>query len=157
VTGFDLLWQAGEARRLSAPFLLLTAEGDALALAQAVEAGAVDAFAWPELTAPLIDRAIRYAVAGQRAASELEALQLFDDGSGLPTQLLFWEILGLAVRRAQRNQDHLAVLMVRIDGIEALLEEEDAVQDSPAIRALAARLQDCLPTNIGQLTVHIGK
>jgi diguanylate cyclase (GGDEF)-like protein len=57
-------------------------------------------------------RSLRYAIARYEADRNLARLQLLDPVSGLAAQPLFWEILGLAVRRAKRNRDFFAVMLV---------------------------------------------
>src|SRR4030095_8748681 len=39
----------------------------------------------------------------------------YDLVTGLMTQAMFWEILGLAVRRGQRNRDFFSVLLIDFD------------------------------------------
>jgi len=141
-SAFDLLWKVRETGRISLPVIVVVeTTADA---AQARETGAADALSWDQITATLLDRTLRYAVAQRQAEDQLQALQLFDQATGLPTQLLFWEMLGQAVRRAQRAHDHLAVLMLRLDGLQPVLDEGNGLEAEDAGRELATRLQGCL-------------
>lgn len=141
-TAYDTLWALRESNRLSAPVILISETDDEHA--QALESGAADALLWSEVTPALLDRTVRYAVAQRSAQEQLAALQLFDSTTGLPTQLLFWEILGMAVRRAQRAHDHLAVLLIRMDGIDPVLEGDGDPAAEESGRILADRLKSCL-------------
>src|SRR4029078_1223599 len=66
-----------------------------------------------ETTPRGLRRAIRYVISAG-GESKRRTPRLFDPGTGLATQLLFWEILGLAARRAKRNRDFFALLLVEI-------------------------------------------
>jgi len=105
----------------------------------AIEAGAIDTITFDDLSASLLRRSVRYALARRDAEQKLARLSLFDQVTGLASQALFWEILGLAVRRAKRNRDYFAIMLVEIEnlpGSELLqISERDAV-----MRTLAERV-----------------
>ena len=101
--------------QLSGPFLLLSASADPAATRRAIDAGASDLLPRDELTAGVLERALRYALSLDRARSRAAGLELFAGTTGLARQSLFWEVLALAVRRARRNKDFLGVLMLHLD------------------------------------------
>ncbi len=68
--GLDLL-REGLARNGSAPFILLTGQGDYETDLAAMQVGAADYLVKGELTASLLERAIRYALERRRAAAAL--------------------------------------------------------------------------------------
>lgn len=70
-TGIDLLREA-KARGCSGPVILLTGQGQSRTDLEALDAGADDYLEKSGLTAELLDRAIRYALAQHRAEAELE-------------------------------------------------------------------------------------
>jgi len=95
-----------------APVIVITDSAE-LSLEQSlIDAGAVDVLHRQELTPSGLRRSLRYAIARRDADQHLARLQLLDPVSGLAAQPLFWEILGLAVRRAKRNRDFFAVMLV---------------------------------------------
>jgi len=96
----------------SAPILLLGNETWTDAERAMSEAGAADVLSPSDLTPSGLRRALRYALARRDAEHKLRRLALFDPVSGLPSQVLFWEILSLAVRRARRNRDFFSVLLI---------------------------------------------
>ncbi|HWT96060.1 MAG TPA: diguanylate cyclase, partial [Terriglobales bacterium] len=55
----------------------------------------------------------------READKHLARLQLLDPVTGLAAQPLFWEILALAVRRAKRNRDFFAVMLVDFKPVHA--------------------------------------
>ncbi|HNB29358.1 MAG TPA: hypothetical protein PLR41_20485, partial [Alphaproteobacteria bacterium] len=92
-------------RKDGAPILLLGSDHWADAEQAMSEAGAADVLVPSDLTPSGLRRALRYALARRDAEQQLRRLALFDPVSDLPSQVLFWEILSLAVRRARRNRD----------------------------------------------------
>jgi diguanylate cyclase (GGDEF)-like protein len=109
----------------------------------ALAAGATDVVAVADLSGPLLRRAVRYALARRESERKLTRLRLFDPITGLPSQILFWEILSLAVRRAKRNRDFFAVLLVDIENLPDGHGEDGPYRDL-AIRELAERITPIL-------------
>ena len=98
-----------------APVILLTSAFAPNVEVDMIEAGAIDVLPLTEMNYGTLRRALRYALTHHAAQVKLARNALFDPVSGLPTQLLFWEILGLAVRRGQRNRDFFSVLLIDFD------------------------------------------
>lgn len=113
--GLDLLRRAAKGDVLRGPFLLFADIIERETERAACDSGASDALAFGKLVPALFERAIRYAVARRRSEEQLAALQLFDSVTGLARQPLFWETLALAIKRARRHRDHLAVLLLHVD------------------------------------------
>lgn len=126
---------------LDAPVIALTTSAGTDHSADSVGAGAVDALPIDDLSVLLLDRAVRYAVSNREAERKLRDLALIDDETGLSGEPLFWEVLSLAVRRATRNKDHLALFQVRAGGLDDI---EDVEVRSAVIRQMALRLRGVL-------------
>ncbi|MBI2254983.1 MAG: GGDEF domain-containing protein [Proteobacteria bacterium] len=109
----------------------------------ALAAGATDVVAIADLSAALLRRAVRYALARRESERKLTRLRLFDPITSLPSQILFWEILSLAVRRAKRNRDFFAVLLVDIENLPDGHGEDGPYRDL-AVRELAERITPIL-------------
>ncbi|MDY0871228.1 GGDEF domain-containing protein [Dongia rigui] len=109
----------------------------------ALAAGATDVLAIADLSGPLLRRAVRYALARRESERKLTRLRLFDPITSLPSQILFWEILSLAVRRAKRNRDFFAVLLVDIENLPDGHGEDGPYRDL-AMRELAERITPIL-------------
>lgn len=103
---------------LPSPYLVLGERVEPPAIQAAIAAGAADMLEKTGLTAVALERALRYALTLDKAESRASAMELFDQATGLARQPLFWEVLSLAVRRAKRNKDFLAVLMLHVDCLE---------------------------------------
>lgn len=123
-----------------APLLLLGSESWAEAEKAMAEANAADVLVPADLTPSGLRRALRYALARRDSESQLRRLALFDPVSGLPSQVLFWEILSLAVRRAKRNRDFFSVLL--IDFNWSVLPHDVAERAVPVLyRSFADRIK----------------
>ena len=116
--GTALLRRATAQGDLPSPFLVLAEQAEPAAVQAAIAAGAADMLETRGLTAGLLERALRYALGLHKAEARAAGLELFDSATGLARQPLFWELLSLAVRRAKRNKDFLAVLMLHLDCLE---------------------------------------
>jgi len=109
------------------PVIALTAALDPAAEQSLKRAGATDVLFEEEMTPRTLRRSIRYVnIAG--SSHKRRTPRLFDPGTGLATQFLFWEILGLAARRAKRNRDFFALLLVEIGDLPP--DGADAVGDT---------------------------
>lgn len=103
------------------PLITLTGTLDRPTEQSLKRAGAADCLFEDEMTPRSLRRAIRTVIATGAAGQKRGLPRLFDPSTGLASQFLFWEILGLAARRAKRNKDFFALL---------LLEVADLPQDS---------------------------
>jgi diguanylate cyclase (GGDEF)-like protein len=79
--------------------------------------GAADCLLEEEATPRALRRSIRYVMAVAGAGQKRGLPHLFDAPTGLATQFLFWEILGLAARRARRNKDFFALLLIELEDL----------------------------------------
>lgn len=136
--GPALLDRAHDGGEIAAPFLLLAKDARPADTKRAMAAGASDVLVERELTPLLLDRAVRYAVALYAAQSRASRLELFDHATELPRQPLFWELLSLAVRRAQRYRTFLALLMLHLDCLE-MPSGKAGVDPMDAVLPLAAQ------------------
>jgi len=130
-------------RQDGAPLLLLGAERWPDAERAMSDAGAADVLAPSDLTPNGLRRALRYALARRDSEQQLRRLALFDPISDLPSQVLFWEILSLAVRRARRNRDFFSVLL--IDFNWSVLPSDVAERAKPVLyRNFADRIKSLM-------------
>jgi diguanylate cyclase (GGDEF)-like protein len=98
-----------------APVMLLAREAAPSHERAMIDAGAAEVLPLAELSHGTLRRALRYALSRHESEQKLARLATFDPVSGLATPILFWEILGLAVRRAQRNRDFFSILLIDFD------------------------------------------
>ena len=98
-----------------APVVVLTPEFSPDIERELIRAGAADVLALPEVNYGTLRRTLRHAVCRHAMQRRLTRLAPYDSVTGLMTQAMFWEILGLAVRRGQRNRDFFSVLLIDFD------------------------------------------
>jgi diguanylate cyclase (GGDEF)-like protein len=122
------------------PVIALTGALDAGIEQSLKRAGAADCLFDDETTPRGLHRAIRYVIA-VGGGNKRRTPRLFDPATGLATQFLFWEILGLAARRAKRNRDFFALLLVEIADLPP--EGADAIGDT-VIHIAAERISSTL-------------
>lgn len=115
-TGGNLLSALPVLKRLGAVIALVDAE-DAPNAVAARDAGIGTVIAEADLAPALLHHAARHALAERAAENRLQRLRLHEPVIGIPSQILFWEILLLAVRRAKRNRDFFAVLLIDLDNL----------------------------------------
>jgi diguanylate cyclase (GGDEF)-like protein len=107
------------------PVIALTGTIDRTTEQSLKRAGVADCLFEEEMTPRGLRRSIRYVIATAGNGHKRGLPRLFDPGTGLATQFLFWEILGLAARRAKRNKDFFALLLIELvdlphDGTDAI-------------------------------------
>jgi diguanylate cyclase (GGDEF)-like protein len=98
-----------------APVVVLTPAFAPEVERELIEAGAADVLPLTELNYGSLRRVLRHALGGHTMRRRIARLTPFDPITGLMTQTMFWEILGLAVRRGQRNRDFFSVLLIDFD------------------------------------------
>jgi diguanylate cyclase (GGDEF)-like protein len=96
------------------PLITLTGTLDRSTEQSLKRAGAADCVFEDELSPRSLRRAIRTVIATGAAGQKRGLPRLFDPSTGLASQFLFWEILGLAARRAKRNKDFFALLLLEV-------------------------------------------
>jgi len=96
------------------PLITLTGALDRATEQSLKRAGAADCLFDDEMTPRSLRRAIRTVIATGAAGQKRGLPRLFDPSTGLASQFLFWEILGLAARRAKRNKDFFALLLLEV-------------------------------------------
>jgi diguanylate cyclase (GGDEF)-like protein len=96
------------------PVIALTGPLDRAAEQALKRAGAIDCLFNDETSPRGLRRSIRYVIAANSAGQRKGLPRLFDPTTGLATQFLFWEILGLAARRSKRNKDFFALLLLEL-------------------------------------------
>ena len=98
-----------------APVIVLTPAFALEVERELIEAGATDVLPLTELNYGSLRRVLRHALERHAMQRRVARLAPYDMVTGLMTQAMFWEILGLAVRRGQRNRDFFSVLLIDFD------------------------------------------
>jgi diguanylate cyclase (GGDEF)-like protein len=108
------------------PVIALTGAIDPVTEQSLKRSGAADCLFEAEATPRGLRRSIRCVICGSGGRNR-GLPRLFDPSTGLVSQFLFWEIIGLAARRAKRNKDFFALMMLDIADLPP--EGDDAIGD----------------------------
>ena len=93
----------------------ITAQTDHSIDTEAIKAGAADSLVKGQISATLLERSIRYAIERKRAEERMAYLAQYDALTGLANRTLFKELLSLAIARAERSSQHLALMFLDLD------------------------------------------
>lgn len=128
----------------SSPFIVLTGEADRETDLEAMHAGATDYLVKGEITAPLLDRSIRYAIDRAKAERRLADLAKFDQLTGVANRYLFNEFLTRSLGRAQRHGWQVALILIDLDRFKAINDNYGHSAGDLLLRTVARRLTTCV-------------
>ena len=141
--GLDLVEEA-TSRGCTAPIILLTGQGNREIDMEAMKAGAADFLIKSEISAPLLDRAIRYAIERHRGEQRLTELAQFDQLTGLANRSLFRDYLMRTITRADRNHQPVAILFLDLDRFKIINDTHGHDVGDQLLVSVAERLRDCV-------------
>ena len=127
----------------AAPCILLTGQGGHDIDVEAMRAGASDYLVKDELSAPLLERAIRYAIERKRGEERLAKLALYDPLTGLPNRVLLRDRLGQEISRASRYDSGVALLFLDLDRFKTVNDSLGHDAGDELLRVCAGRLTRC--------------
>jgi diguanylate cyclase len=125
----------------AAPFIVLTGQGNREIDLEAMRAGAADYLAKGEMTAPLLDRAIRYAIERHRAERRLAEMAQFDQLTGLANRVLFRDYLIKTLARADRQHQLVAVMVLDLDRFKIINDTHGHDAGDQLLKEVAERLR----------------
>jgi diguanylate cyclase len=128
----------------AAPFIVLTGQGNREIDLEAMRAGAADYLAKGEMTAPLLDRAIRYAIERHRSERRLAELAQFDQLTGLANRVLFRDYLCKTLARADRHRQLVAVMLLDLDRFKTINDTHGHEAGDVLLKQIAQRLRGAL-------------
>lgn len=109
-----------EATAPKVAIIVLSEHDDEAFALQAVQVGAQDYLVKGQSDGALMARAIRYAIERKREKVRLSKLAWYDTLTGLANRMLFREILGKALARAQRNGLQVGLLFLDLDNFKGI-------------------------------------
>lgn len=141
VSGFEILQKIRENPKLGhLPVIILTSSSDATTKLQALDYGATDFLAKPVDPSELALR-VRNTLA---AKAFQDQLAFYDALTGLPNRYLYLDRLTWSVERAQRYQNHLAVLHIVLDDFKRVYDTFGPSTGDQVIKQVASRINSCL-------------
>jgi diguanylate cyclase (GGDEF)-like protein len=139
-TGLELVREAIE-QGSTAPFVVLTGQGSREIDLEAMRAGAMDYLVKGEITAPLLDRSIRYSIERHRAERRLAEIAQLDQLTGLPNRYLLQDFLTRSLARARRFGHHVALLLIDLDRFKPVNDIYGHGAGDRLLQAIAGRLR----------------
>ncbi len=126
------------------PIVILSGLQNELLAVRAVQEGAQDYLVKGRVDGEAIGRSIRYSV--ERKALEMQTARkaLHDPLTGLPYRTLFEDRLKHAVARAKRHESLIGIMLLGLDGFEAITAAHGHDVGDKLMVALAGRLADGL-------------
>ena len=141
--GIDLVAEA-QAQGCTAPIILLTGQGNREVDLEAMKAGAADYLVKNEISGPLLDRAIRYAIERRRGEQRLTELAQFDQLTGLANRSRFHEYLSRSLDRACELRRPVAVLLLDLDRFKIVNDTYGHDVGDQLLVCIADRLKQCV-------------
>lgn len=136
------------------PFIVLTGEGNREIDLEAMRVGATDYLIKGEITAPLLDRSIRYAIERHRAERRLAELAQIDQLTGLANRYRFRDFLDHAAARADRYQHRVALMLIDLNRFKIVNDTHGHAAGDILLQEIANRLR----SNVrgGDLVARLG-
>ena len=137
--GLELLREIRE-KGFTIPVILLTGLGDHKVDLSAMKAGAADFLEKHRLTAPLLERSLRYAAERHKIELKLTHLANYDVLTGLPNRWLLQDRLSQALARARRENCQVAILFLDLDRFKVINDTLGHSAGDLLLRKIAVRL-----------------
>lgn len=141
--GLDLI-RAAVAGGCNSPIILLTGDSSRETDIEAMKAGASDYLIKGEISAPLLDRAIRYSIERNRSEQRLTELAQYDQLTGLANRALFKDYLTAALARAERKGTMVAVMLVDLDRFKFINDTYGHDAGDQLLKVASRRLKACV-------------
>jgi diguanylate cyclase (GGDEF)-like protein len=142
-SGLEFLTEAA-ARNCAIPIILLTGQGDYEVDLAAMKAGASDYLDKRHLSAPVLERSIRYALERKKTEEKIKFLAYYDQLTSLPNRTLFYDRLKTAFASARRHGRLCAVLFLDIDNFKRINDTLGHTLGDRLIQEVAHRLLRCI-------------
>ena len=126
------------------PFIVLTGEGNREIDLEAMHAGATDYLVKGEITAPLLDRSIRYAIERRKSERHLAQLAQIDQLTGLANRYRFRDFLDRSISLASRQLSTVALMLIDLNRFKAVNDTYGHAAGDLLLKEIAERLRQCV-------------
>ncbi|MEM7207105.1 MAG: EAL domain-containing protein [Pseudomonadota bacterium] len=142
--GLELAHYAQSNRNFDKPLILVTGQEDYEIDKAATEAGATDYIVKKHLSAPVVERSIRYSLKQKQTEKRLRHLALNDSLTGLANRTLFGMKLSDDIAHAKRANTMIAVMMLDLDGFKSINDTLGHAAGDSTLQVVAERLEACV-------------
>ena len=136
------------------PFIVLTGEGNREIDLEAMHAGATDYLVKGEISGPLLDRSIRYAIERRKAERHLAEMAQIDQLTGLANRYRFREFLDRSIARANRQGSLVALMLIDLNRFKAVNDTYGHAAGDILLQEVATRLRRSVRP--GDLVARLG-
>ena len=137
--GLDFI-RLAQRRGFETPIILAAGRTGRRIDLEAMELGAADYVAKPDLDAERLERTIRFAVARRATSQRLGRLAQYDDLTGLANRTLFGDRLERALATARRQRHHVAVMLLDLNGFKPVNDRLGHSAGDRLLRIIGDRL-----------------
>ncbi len=141
--GLDLIHEA-ICRGAGVPFIMLTGQDSREIDIEASRVGAADYLVKSQITAPLLERTIRYAQERKKSEERLTTLAQCDGLTGIANRSYFQTRLNDAITQAKRTGSMVAVLLLDLDRFKDINDLHGHPAGDALLVEVAERLVDCI-------------
>jgi diguanylate cyclase (GGDEF)-like protein len=130
------------------PVIVLSHRGDPATERQITEMGAADLLATSDLSARLLERAIRYAITRKSVENQLKRRAEYDTLTELPGRQLLMRRLEVALERTRMEKGHeVALVLLDLDRFKFVNDSMGHAKGDQVLVALSRRLEECVRAN----------
>ncbi len=141
--GLDCVRHLTSASQDSAVIVLTGLEDETIAM-RSLQLGAQDYLPKEELRPELLKRTVRYAVERKRTEQRMRAMASRDALTGLANRAHFTERVHVALARAERSNDPVALLFIDLDRFKAINDTFGHATGDTVIRDVASRISEAV-------------
>ena len=141
-TGLEWIKEARE-RGCLKPMIMLTGQDDYEIDMEAMRAGAADYLVKGKIGAPLLERAIRYAVEQNRMKIILRDMSWTDELTGLYNRRGFFAFAERQLKLSARSAGFMTLIFADVDGLKQINDKFGHREGDIALQAVAGILREC--------------
>jgi len=142
--GLGLIAEIKQKFNISPPIIMLSGVDDHQTDLTAMELGADDYLIKSQLTAPLLERTIRYSLRDKTLESRLSKLAHFDSLTGLYNRSIFNEFLRSCLEQSIRLEQKFALVTLDLDKFKSINDNYGHPAGDQLLTKVASRLKNAL-------------
>ena len=142
--GLDLIAEIKQKFNIAPPIIILSGVDDHQTDIAAMELGADDYLIKSQLTAPLLERTIRYSLRDKSLEYRLSKLAHFDSLTGLYNRSIFNELLRTCLEQSARTHQKFALVTLDLDKFKLINDNYGHPAGDQLLTKVASRLKNSI-------------